>query len=135
MVLFDWKRVYDASSGSISTCNIIMKMLITKDVPKNQFDPSYRFYNKKASLLGSSFLLHGELLLYHSYKYTKKELAEYYALASLRSLADYYASQKTTLDTVHCPVDLEDISHNRLLIVEEDEITFIYEEVNLETIH
>ena len=31
--------------------------------------------------------------------------------------------------------DLDDIKDNRLLIVLEDEITFIYEEVNLETIH
>ena len=59
----------------------------------------------------------------------------YYALASLRSLSEYYASGKTTLDSLHCPVDLDEINDNRLLIVDEKRITFIYEEVNLETIH
>jgi hypothetical protein len=59
----------------------------------------------------------------------------YYALASLRSLSDYYADKKTTLDALHCPVPLEEINDNRLLIIEDDTITFIYEEVTLETIH
>jgi hypothetical protein len=56
-------------------------------------------------------------------------------LASLRSTAEYIATNKTTLDALHCPVPLDEINDNRLLIVLEDEITLIYEEVTLETIH
>ena len=133
MLLFDWKKVYDTAEGNIATCNLIMEMLINQQIPKNKYDSIHKYSNKKFT--GSSFLLHGDLLLYHSYKYTSKELCIYYALASLRSYADYIASYKTTLDALHCPVPLEQLNDNRLLIVDDKEITFIYEEVTLETIH
>jgi len=133
MLLFDWTKVYDTAGGNIVKCNLIMDMLIKKKVPKNKYDPIYRFSYK--NYLGKSFLAHPEFLLYNSYKYEQKEICMYYALASLRSLSEYYADQKTTLDALHCPVPLEDIKDNRLLIIEDDIVTFIYEEVNLETIH
>ena len=133
MLLFDWKKVYDTAEGNISSCILIMEMLIKKQLPKNKYDRIYNYSNK--NFTGSSFLLHGDFLLYHSYKYTQKELCIYYALASLRSYADYIAYNKTTLDPLHCPVDLSEINDNRLLIVLQDEITFIYEEVTLETRH
>jgi len=133
MLLFDWKKVFDTAAGSIYNCNLIMDMLIRGAIPKNKRDPIYKFSQKNFS--GNSFLVHPEFLLYHSYKYEQKEICMYYALASLRSLSDYYASNKTTLDPLHCPVDLDDIKDNRLLIVLEDEITFIYEEATLETLH
>ena len=133
MLLFDWKKVYDTAEGNISSCILIMEMLIKKQLPKNKYDRIYNYSNK--NFTGPSFLLHGDLLLYHSYKYTQKELCIYYALVSLRNYADYIAYNKTTLDALHCPVPLDEIKDNRLLIVLPDEITFIYEEVTLETIH
>ena len=133
MLLFDWKKVYDTADGNISSCILIMEMLIKKQLPQNKYDRIYNYSNK--NFTGSSFLLHGDLLLYHSYKYTQKELCIYYALVSLRNYADYIAYNKTTLDALHCPVPLDEIKDNRLLIIEDDEITFIYEEVTLETIH
>jgi len=133
MLLFDWKKVYDTAAGSIYNCNMIMEMLIKGKIPKNKYDPIYKFSSK--NFRGNSFLVHPEFLLYNSYKYDQKEVCMYYALASLRSLADYYADKTTTLDALHCPVPLEDINDNRLLIIEDDTITFIYEEVTLETIH
>ena len=133
MLLFDWKKVFDTAEGSIYNCNLIMEMLIKNSVPKNKYDRIYKFSHK--NFRGKSFLLHPEFLLYNSYKYEQKEIAMYYALASLRSLSEYHATKKTTLDSLHCPVDLDDIKDNRLLIVDEQTITFIYEEVTLETIH
>ena len=133
MLLFDWKKVFDTAQGNIATCNIIMEMLVKSQIPRNKYDPIYKYSYK--DFTGDSFLLHGEMLLYNSYKYTQKELCIYYALASLRSTAEYFATQKTTLDSLHCPVHLDEINDNRLLIVLPDEITFIYEEVQLETIH
>jgi len=133
MLLFDWKKVFDTAAGSIYNCNLIMEMLVKGSIPRNKYDPIYTFSQKNFS--GNSFLVHPEFLLYHSHKYEQKEICMYYALASLRSLSDYYASNKTTLDPLHCPVDLDDIKDNRLLIVLEDEITFIYEEATLETLH
>ena len=133
MLLFDWKKVFDTADGNIAACNLIMEMLIKSQIPRNKFDPIYKYSHK--NFAGTSFLAHGDFLLFNSYKYTSKELCIYYALASLRSHADYIAYNKTTLDPLHCPVDLEEINDNRLLIVLPDEITFIYEEVTLETIH
>ena len=132
MLLFDWKKVYDTAEGNISSCILIMEMLVKKQLPKNKYDRIYKYSDK--NFTGSSFLLHGDLLLYHSYKYTHRELAIYYALASLRNYAENVTSHKTTLDSLHCPVDLDQIKDNRLLIVDE-QIMFIYEEVTLETIH
>ena len=133
MLLFDWKKVFDAAQGNIFTCNLIMKMLIKGEIPKNKYDPIYKFSHR--NFRGESFLVHPEFLLFNSYKYTQKELAIYYALASLRSYAEYLAFEKTTLESLHCPVPLDEINDNRLLIVDDKEITFIYEEVTLETIH
>jgi len=133
MLLFDWKKVFDTADGNIAVCNLIMEMLIKSQIPRNKFDPIYKYSHK--NFVGTSFLAHGDFLLFNSYKYTSRELCVYYALASLRSHADYIAYNKTTLDSLHCPVDLEEINDNRLLIVLPDEITFIYEEVTLETIH
>ena len=133
MLLFDWKKVFDTAAGSIYNCNMIMEMLIKGSIPKNKYDPIYKFSQKNFS--GNSFLVHPEFLLYNSYKYEQKEICMYYALASLRSLSEYHASGKTRLDSLHCPVDLDEIKDNRLLIVDFEEIIFIYEEVNLETIH
>ena len=110
-----------------------MEMLIKKQIPRNKYDYIYKY--SKLNFSGTSFLLHPEFVLYNSYKYTPRELCVYYALASLRNYSDYLVSGKTTLDPLHCPVDLETIKNNRLLIVLEDEITLIYEEVTLETIH
>lgn len=133
MLLFDWKKVYDTAEGNVSSCNLIMEMLIKGQIPKNTYDPIYRF--SQLNFHGDSFLVHPEFLLYNSYKYTHRELSIYYALSSLRSYAEYLASNKLTLDSLHCPVNLDTIKDNRLLIVEEKDITFIYEEVQLETIH
>jgi len=133
VLLFDWKKVFDTANGNIATCNMIMEMLVKSQIPRNKYDPIYKYSYK--DFTGDCFLLHGEMLLYHSYKYTPKELCIYYALASLRSTADYIATQKTTLDVLHCPVPVAEINDNRLLIVDDKDITFIYEEVTLETIH
>jgi len=133
MLLFDWKKVFDTANGNIATCTTIMEMLIKQQVPRNKFDRIYKYSYR--TFKGDSFLLHGDLLLYHAYKYTQKELAIYYALASLRSTAEYITTQKTTLEALHCPVPLDELNDNRLLIVLEDEITLIYEEVTLQDIH
>ena len=133
MFLFDWKKVYDTAGGNIHECNLIMEMLIKKKVPKNRWDPIY-MYSKK-SYAGNSFLLHGDVALFNSYKYTRKDLCVYYALASLRSYGEYLAWNELTLDSLHCPVDLAQLKNNRLLVVSEKRISFRYEEVQPENLH
>ena len=93
MLLFDWKKVYDTAEGNIARCNLIMEMLVNQHIPRNKFDPIYKYSHK--NFVGTSFLAHGEFLLHNSYKYTNKELCIYYALASLAGWAvfdDTYVS-------------------------------------------
>ena len=133
MLLFNWNKVYERAGGSILMCNLIMAMLTKKSLPVNKNDPIYKFAT--VNFTGQNFLLHPDVLLYNSYKYKQRELAIYYALASMRNLADYKTIGKLTLDTVHCPVDLEDIENVRLLHITKDNIHFKYEEVPKEKIH
>jgi hypothetical protein len=133
MFLFDWQKVYDSAEGNVSRCNMIMEMLIYKQTPKNKYDRIYKF--SRMDFSGHSFLLHPDVLLYHSYKYSTRDISIYYALASIRSLPDYMVSRKITLDLIHLPVDLESITDNRLLRIEGGDIHFLYEEVTPENIH
>ena len=133
MFLFDWKKVYDTAEGNVSRCNMIMEMLIKKQIPNNKYDPIYSY--SQMSFMGISFMLHPDVLLFNSYKYSTRDISVYYALASLRSLPEYVVSQKTTLDVLHLPVPLETITQNRLLRLEEDDIHFLYEEVTQENTH
>jgi len=133
MFLFDWQKVYDSAEGNVSRCNMIMEMLINKQTPKNKYDRIYKF--SRMDFSGHSFLLHPDVLLYHSYKYSTRDISIYYALASIRSLPDYMVSRKITLDLIHLPVDLESITDNRLLRIEGGDIHFLYEEVTPENIH
>ena len=110
-----------------------MEMLINKQTPKNKYDRIYKF--SRMDFSGHSFLLHPDVLLYHSYKYSTRDISIYYALASIRSLPDYMVSRKITLDLIHLPVDLESITDNRLLRIEGGDIHFLYEEVTPENIH
>ena len=133
MFLFDWQKVYDSAEGNVSRCNMIMEMLIYKQTPKNKYDRIYKF--SRMDFSGHSFLLHPDVLLYHSYKYSTRDISIYYALASIRSLPDYMVSRKITLDLIHLPVDLESITDNRLLRIEGGDIHFLYEEVTPVKIH
>jgi hypothetical protein len=133
MLFFDWTKVYDSANGSISHCNMIMEMIIKKSLPKNRFDPLYKYSN--INFIGRNFLIHPDMLLFNAYKYGQRDLAIYYSLAALRNVAEYRATQKITLDTAFCPVDLESIKDNRLLRIDEHNIHFIYEEVTQENTH
>jgi hypothetical protein len=133
LFLFDWKKVYDTAEGNVSRCNMIMEMLIKKQIPNNKYDPIYSY--SQMSFMGISFMLHPDVLLFNSYKYSTRDISVYYALASLRSLPEYVVSQKTTLDVLHLPVPLETITQNRLLRIDGDNIHFLYEEVTQENTH
>ena len=133
MLLFDWTKVYDKAGGNIFTCNQIMEMIITKRLPRNRFDPLYKYAG--INFIGRSFLLHPEVLLYNAHKYDQRDVAVYYALAAVRNIADYKATGKITLDLLRLPVELDRINENRLLRIDSVYVHFIYEEVNPKEIH
>ena len=136
MFLFDWPKIYDNSKGSVVEVVRIFRMIVEKQVPKNKYDPIYRY--SQIDFSGMSFMLHPEVLLYHSYKYRHREVAQYISLCALRSAADFIATQDTTLDMVLMPGlnPLQILDQNRLLLVDDNEhIHFRYEEVNRKEIH
>ena len=53
----------------------------------------------------------------------------------MRSISEYSATQKITLDLIKVPVDLDALNENRLLTIENGDVHFIYEEVNPLEIH
>ena len=127
MFLYDWKKIWDFTDGNVHDCYLIFKMMTNNLIPQNRYDSIYRFRN--ADFKGSSFLVHPDVLLFHSYKYTKREIAQYLALASLRSFADYLATGNITLSLIETPVTIDLFTDNRLLRIENGIVHFIYEEV------
>ena len=138
MFLFDWQKICIHAEGKVVNTVRIFRMLVEKQVPKNKWDKIYKYSQKDFS--GESFMLHPDILLHHSYKYTYREIAQYIALCSLRSHAEYEATKQVTLDAILAPgVGANPflvLETNRLLSLDEDgQIHFLYEEVRPEEIH
>jgi len=134
MLLYDWKKIFEASAGNVNAILLIFKMLVNKETPKNKRDKIYMFSAMDFS--GESFLLHPDVLLYNSYKYSNRDVAQYLAIASFRSLAEYKIDGELALDIVYLSNSLlEFINENSLLRIKGDKIHFIYEEVNQKEIH
>jgi hypothetical protein len=126
MLLFNWKKIYSTAAGDPTDIVRILRMLVEKRIPKNKYDKEY-FYSQ-INFEGTSFLVHPERLLYNGYKYTFREMAVYTGVAALRSLPDFYAANKITLDSILVPEEaLPYIYENRLLDVRENKIHFLYE--------
>ena len=138
MFLFDWQKICTHAEGKVVNTVRIFRMLVEKQVPKNKWDKIYKY--SQIDFSGVSFMLHPDILLHHSYKYTYREIAQYIALCSLRSHAEYEATKQVTLDAILAPGVGADpflvLETNRLLSLDEDgQIHFLYEEVRPEEIH
>jgi len=127
MFLYDWNKIFEASEGNPTAVYLIFKMMHTAQIPRNKYDKIFKYSVKNFS--GESFLAHPDVLLYNAYKHSYREIAQYLALASMRSCAEYLATGKTKLSLQECTVDLELFENNSLLHIEDEIITFIYEEV------
>lgn len=126
ILLYSWKKIHRAAKGSCNKIVAILDMIANNRKIVGRNDPRARFYDMDFS--GLSFLLNAEGLLLRRRFYTNKEIAQYLALASLRSHAEYVMTGKTYLDIVKVSMPLELIQNNRLLKIEEDRIRFLFEE-------
>lgn len=134
MLLYNWKKIYDAAGGSTTETFRIFEMLTKSKIPNNRYDKIYKYRNTDFS--GRSFLVHPDVLLYNSFHYSHREIAVYLSLASLRKLPHWIATKDTTLDLLHVPdedVVLESIYESRLLYIENRKVHFVYEEAPEET--
>ena len=130
MLLYDWRKIYKKSGGNVLEIFYILEMLVNKSIPTHRGDKLYKY--SKVDFSGQSFILHPDVLLYNSYKHSYKDIAAYLATASFRSLAEYAATQTTTLELLHIPFAdflVENIKTNSLLRVEDELVHFLYEEV------
>ena len=130
MLLYDWRKIYKKSGGNVLEIFYILEMLVNKSIPTHRGDKLYKY--SKVDFSGQSFILHPDVLLYNSYKHSYKDIAAYLATASFRSLAEYVATQTTTLELLHIPFAdflVENIKTNSLLRVEDELVHFLYEEV------
>ena len=135
MFFYDWAKIYDASKGNVVEIVRIFRMIVEKQIPKNKYDPIFRYSQKDFS--GISFMLHPDVLLHHSFKYKYREVAQYISLCALRSAADFISTQDPSLEMVLMPGLSPEkvIENNRLLEIDEDRVYFRYEEVNPKEIH
>ena len=97
-------------------------------IPKNTYDPLYIY--STINFAGDSFLLHPDVLLFYSYKYSVRDVAIYLSMASMRPLAEYMTNGTIHLPLLLAPIDpLEhlDDPHSGLLTLEDENIHFLYE--------
>lgn len=131
MILFDWHKIFIKTQGSPLGCYQIIKMITYNEVPKNKYDPIYKFAGE--AYIGDNFLVHPEFLIHNAYKYTMHEIGSYIAAASARDVSEYLVSKDTTLNlfkTDFADSTIEILKTNRLLRIEDDTIVhFLYEEV------
>ena len=128
MLLYDWKKIFTITNGEPSGIFTIFEMLVKNSIPKNKYDPIYKFY--ETNFAGDSFLVHPDVLLYNSFRHSRRDIAIYLAFASMRSLGEYFASGDITLDLLELPLDpFQHLESDRLLYMQDDKLHFLYEEV------
>ena len=130
MLMYDWNKIYDDAKGNVDRIYQTFIVLTKGEtIPKNKYDPAYRL--SLINFKGNAFLAHPDVLLYHAFKYSKREIAQYLAVAAMRLVADYLTHGKTWVEYDAVPFDIETLRENRLLILDdENEIVRLkYEEV------
>ena len=128
LILYNWPKIVSNSNGRVSKMLEILSHLTFKLLPVNEED--FRFNISQENWSGDSFLLNPSKIFIHRHQFKSREIAEYVALASLRSYAEYKATRKTTLSLIECPVEQVQIKDNRLLSFCNNQIYFCWEEVH-----
>lgn len=127
MITYNWLKIYNKSSGKPHSILNIMAYITFRPTPKNDFDINNLKYSQ-VDWSGDSFLINPAAVIYNRSKVLEKDLANYVALASFRSLAEYKVTGRKTLSVQECPVSLESLYNNPLLSIINEEIYFCWEE-------
>ena len=128
LILYNWPKIVSNSNGRVSKMLEILSHLTFRLLPENEED--FRYQISQQDWSGDSFLLNPSKIFIHRHQFKSREIAEYVALASLRSYDEYKATRKTTLSLIECPVEQVQIKDNRLLSFWNNEIYFCWEEVH-----
>ena len=128
LILYNWPKIVSNSNGRVSKMLEILSHLTFRLLPENEED--FRYQISQQDWSGDSFLLNPSKIFIHRHQFKSREIAEYVALASLRSYPEYKATRKTTLSLIECPVEQVQIKDNRLLSFCNNQIYFCWEEVH-----
>lgn len=127
MITFSWLQVYKQASGTANSILNIMAYLCFRPLPKNNYDTKIIKYSQ-IDWMGDSFLINPTAVVYNRSTVEEKHLANYVALASFRSLAEYKVTGRKTLSVEECPISMESLNNNPLLSIQNGEIYFCWEE-------
>lgn len=127
VILYDWGKIVAKSRGKVDRVLSIVSYITFPHMPLNRYDSTYLL--SKIDWSGDSFIINPEKIFTNRNNYSDGELAQYIALASVRSVVDYALTNKRTLSLHQCPVDLDLVTNHRLLTLVNDEIHFHWEEV------
>jgi len=126
VITYNWLKIYQVSQGVPTAIVGILAYLAFRPLPKNNYDPIKKYTDVNWD--GDSFLLNPAAVIYNRSNCSDKELAEYVALASFRSLAEYKVTGRKTLHVEECPIQLESVNNNKLLSIQNNQIYFCWEE-------
>jgi len=130
MLLFNWKKVLKESRRSNAELLKIMTYLTFRPKIYSLYDPFLEYSFKDWS--GNSFLRNPEPLFINRKRFPDKQIVEYIGLASLRNYSEFVMTGKLTLDLLACAGKEDLIDNNRLLLLKDGEIHFLYEEAQKE---
>ena len=92
LILYNWPKIVSNSNGRVSKMLEILSHLTFRLLPENEED--FRYQISRQDWSGDSFLLNPSKIFIHRHQFKSREIAEYVALASLRSYAEYKATRK-----------------------------------------
>jgi len=121
MIRFDWESMVKLSDGSAKD---IIKMLDILTNP-HLYKTSSLYYE----LSGDSFLINPEPLILNRRRVSLSMIIQYLELASLRNYLDFSFFSAITLPLEFANYSVEEIESNRLLTINNNHITFTYEEI------
>jgi len=132
MIRFNWQKIVGKTKGDREKIleyfyNIYLSNNFSEYLEKNKFAREIYFEQSKMS-----FLLNIKDLLENSLNATKEEQYVYLDLASRRSLFNYFNTNKKVDYLQKWKVidyDLDKLKLNRLLLLDDNNIYFIYEGV------
>lgn len=121
MIKFNWDSMVSLSNGSSDELLRLMDVLVN---PHMYRDP--KLYLK---LIGDNFLVNPEPLLLNRQKVSNSSLVQYIHLASLRNYLDFSFFNTTTIPLEFANYSTEELESNRLLKINNNQITLIYEDL------
>jgi|JMBY01.1.fsa_nt_gi hypothetical protein len=121
MIRFSWESMVTLSNGSKKT---MLKML---DILTNRH--LYKISPLYYELSGDSFLINPEPLILNRRRVPLDQIVQYLELASLRNYLDFSFFTTITLPLEFAPYSKEELKSNRLITINNNLITFTYEEI------